>query len=266
FSYSTELTSNHESSICTAKRLRQRLQRQQSGQSGRRYTGESSEGSSLVGTPTESGRCFTFTATQRVLRTDPDRKPSMNQNLSEMLLDAIHMDDASLVDRLLLSHCGNKIKGLSSGAATMQHRRSNASSTLSTHSGGRSNCATMSTLHMAVAHKQRDIVELLLKSGYDPNTIALCHCKGACTTSGNIPLASVLPSKNHSATPEMCAVCTQLRVVSILDQTPLAIAVRAQSPEMINLLVSYGADVNAVDEDGNSPLMLAVRDSPLSWH
>ncbi|KAF7633506.1 Ras-GEF domain-containing protein [Meloidogyne graminicola] len=292
FGYSTELSSNHESSICTAKRLRQRLQRQQSGQSGRRYTGESSEGSSLVGTPTESGRCFTFTAAQRVLRTDPDRKPSMNQNLSEMLLDAIHMDDASLVDRLLLSHCGNKFiqttkqhqATLSSspsitstntftdlaqrrhGVATMQHRRSNASSTLSTHSGGRSNCATMSTLHMAVAHKQRDIVELLLKSGYDPNTIALCHCKGACTTTGNIPLASVLPSKNHSATPEMCAVCTQLRVVSILDQTPLAIAVRAQSPEMINLLVTYGADVNIVDEDGNSPLMLAVRDSPLSWH
>ncbi|CAK5084633.1 unnamed protein product [Meloidogyne enterolobii] len=112
FGYSTELTSNHESSICTAKRLRQRLQRQQSGQSGRRYTGESSEGSSLVGTPTESGRCFTFTAAQRVLRTDPDRKPSMNQNLSEMLLDAIHMDDASLVDRLLLSHCGNKVETL----------------------------------------------------------------------------------------------------------------------------------------------------------
>lgn len=34
----------------------------------------------------------------------------------------------------------------------------------------------------------------------------------------------------------------------------------------INLLVTYGADVNIVDEDGNSPLMLAVRDSPLSWH
>lgn len=33
----------------------------------------------------------------------------------------------------------------------------------------RSTCAVMNTLHMAVAHKQRDIVELLLKSGYDPN-------------------------------------------------------------------------------------------------
>lgn len=34
FGYTTELSSNHESSLCTAKRLRQRLQRQQSGQSG----------------------------------------------------------------------------------------------------------------------------------------------------------------------------------------------------------------------------------------
>ncbi|KAL3102215.1 hypothetical protein niasHS_003624 [Heterodera schachtii] len=312
FGYSTELSSNHESSICTAKRLRQRLQRQQSGQSGRRYTGESSEGSSLVGTPTESGRCFTFTAAQRIHRNgatnsttttnnnsqtnnnnstsmDDQRKPSMNQNLSEMLLDAIHMEDANLVDRLLLSHCSNKVlssspsigstntftdlaqrrHGATGGMGSMQHRRSNASSTLSTHSGGRSNCAAMSTLHMAVAHKQREIAELLLKSGYDPNLVALCHCRGACITSGNIPLSSVLPpSRSHSAaiSSDICSVCSHLRVVSILDQTPLAIAVRTQSAEMINLLVSYGADVNSVDEDGNSPLMLAVRDSPLSWH
>lgn len=34
FGYTTELSSNHESSLCTVKRLRQRLQRQQSGQSG----------------------------------------------------------------------------------------------------------------------------------------------------------------------------------------------------------------------------------------
>lgn len=64
----------------------------------------------------------------------------------------------------------------------------------------------------------------------------------------------------------MCSICSHLRVVSIIDQSPLGIAVRAQSPEMIALLVSYGAEINAVDEDGNTPLLLAVRDSPLSWH
>jgi ankyrin repeat protein len=37
------------------------------------------------------------------------------------------------------------------------------------------------------------------------------------------------------------------------------VAVRAQSPEMVSILVSYGADVNTADEDGNAPLLLAVR-------
>lgn len=64
----------------------------------------------------------------------------------------------------------------------------------------------------------------------------------------------------------MCSICSHLRVVSIIDQSPLGVAVRAQSPEMITLLVSHGADVNAIDEDGNTLLMLAVRESPLSWH
>lgn len=37
-----------------------------SGLSGRRYTGESSECSSLVGTPTDTGRSFTFTTARQV--------------------------------------------------------------------------------------------------------------------------------------------------------------------------------------------------------
>uniref|UniRef100_A0A1I7U155 ANK_REP_REGION domain-containing protein n=2 Tax=Caenorhabditis tropicalis TaxID=1561998 RepID=A0A1I7U155_9PELO len=122
----------------------------------------------------------------------------------------------------------------------------------------------MNTLHMAVAHKQRDIVELLLKSGYDPNTPASCHCKGNCTATGNIPLTSIIP-RTHSMTPELCSTCSQLRVVSIVDQTPLGVAVRSQSSELIALLIAYGGDVNLGDEDGNTPLMLAVRESPLSW-
>ncbi|CAD5206460.1 unnamed protein product [Bursaphelenchus okinawaensis] len=277
FGYTNEL-SNHESSLSTAKRLRQRLQRQQSGQSGksgRRYTGESSECSSLVGTPTESGRCFTFTAAQRILRNE-ERKPSVNQNLSEMLLDAIHLDDVNLVDRLLLTHNAKVLSTSPSIGSTntftdlaqRRHgnpRRSNASSTVSTHSGGRSTCAVVNTLHIAVAHKQRDIVELLLKTGYDPNNVASCYCKGNCTASGNIPLSSILP-RTYSTVPEMCSICSQLRVVSIIDQTPLGVAVRSQSPEMIAMLIAYGADVNGSDEDGNTPLMLAVRESPLNWN
>ncbi|KAI1731740.1 1-phosphatidylinositol 4,5-bisphosphate phosphodiesterase epsilon-1 [Ditylenchus destructor] len=275
FGYNSELSGNQETSLSTAKRLRQRLQRQQSGQSGRRYTGESSGASSLVGTPTESGRCFTFTAAQRILRTE-ERKPSVNQNLSEMLLDAIHMDDVNLVDRLLMSHCNTKVLSSSPSIGSTNtftdlaqrrhganvHRRSNASSTISTHSGCKnsSHCTLANTIHLAILHStlhnsKRGIVELLLKSGYDPNSVALCHCKGNCAASGNVPLSSVLPRTHSSVTPEMCSTCSNLRVTSILDQSPLAVAVKAQR-----------ADVNALDEDANSPLMLAVRESPLNWH
>ncbi|VDM76536.1 unnamed protein product [Strongylus vulgaris] len=54
-------------------------------------------------------------------------------------------------------------------------------------------------------------------------------------------------------TPELCSTCLQLRVASIVDQTPLGVAVRAQSSELIALLVAYGADVNL----GICPLDLA---------
>uniref|UniRef100_A0A0N5A3Q4 Phosphoinositide phospholipase C n=1 Tax=Parastrongyloides trichosuri TaxID=131310 RepID=A0A0N5A3Q4_PARTI len=281
FGYTTEL-SNHESSICTAKRLRQRLQRQQSGlsgKSGRRYTGESSECSSLVGTPTDTGRSFTFTSVPRMLR--DERKTSVCQTMSEMILEAIHLDDVNLVDRILITHqpkalssspsigSTNTLTDLASRHRT-NHRRSNASSTLSTHSSGKPTCALYNTLHMAVAHKQKDIVELLLKNGYDPNAPAICYCKGNCTASGSMPITSIIPSssstsRTHSMTPEICSTCSAMRVVSIIDQTPLGVAVRAQSSEMIALLVAYGADVNLADEDGNTPLMLAVKESPVCW-
>ena len=193
-----------------------------------------------------------------------------------MILDAIHLDDVNLVEKLLISHSGKTMSTSPSIGSTNtftdlaqrrhgnNHRRSNASSTVSTHSGGKSGCALANVLHVAIAHKQKDIVELLLKSGYDPNAQALCHCKGNCTASGNIPLSSIMP-RAHSGSPELCSTCSALRIVSIIDQTPLGIAVRVQSPEMIALLVTYGADVNSGDEDGNTPLLLAVRESPLSW-
>ena len=45
-------------------------------------------------------------------------------------------------------------------------------------------------------------------------------------------------------TAELCSICSQLRVVSIVDQTPLGVAVRAQSSELIAVLIAYGGDVN----------------------
>uniref|UniRef100_A0A0N5BH47 Phosphoinositide phospholipase C n=1 Tax=Strongyloides papillosus TaxID=174720 RepID=A0A0N5BH47_STREA len=284
FGYTTEL-SNHESSICTAKRLRQRLQRQQSGlsgKSGRRYTGESSECSSLVGTPTDTGRSFTFTAIPRMIR--DERKASVCQTISEMILEAIHLEDANLVDKILATHQSKTLSSSPSIGSTntltdlatrhrTNHRRSNASSTLSTHSSGKPTCALYNTLHMAVAHKQKEIVELLLKNGYDPNGPAVCYCKGStCTSSASVPITSIIPSSSsstgraHSMTPEICSTCSAMRVISIIDQTPLAVAVKVQSSEMIAILIAYGADINLADEDGNTPLMLAVKETPVCWN
>ncbi|CAP35198.2 Protein CBG17582 [Caenorhabditis briggsae] len=175
------------------------------------------------------------------MRERDDRKPSVTQNLSEIMLE---VSPIFIINSALGSSSTNTLTDLAQrrhGAGA--HRRSNASSTVSTHSGGRSTCAMMNTLHMAVAHKQRDIVELLLKNGYDPNTPASCHCKGNCTATGNIPLTSIIP-RTHSMTPELCSTCSQLRVVSIVDQTPLGVAVRSQSSELIALLIAYGGDVN----------------------
>lgn len=44
---------------------------------------------------------------------------------------------------------------------------------------------------MAIAHKKYEIAQRLLEWGFDPNALAMCHCKGGCTATGNIPLMSI---------------------------------------------------------------------------
>jgi hypothetical protein len=41
--------------------------------------------------------------------------------------------------------------------------------------------------------------------------------------------------------------------------TPLMIAAHYSTPEMVTLLIDAGADVNAKDDDGQTPLMYADR-------
>ena len=142
---------------------------------------------------------------------------------------------------------------------------------------------------MAVVHKNREMVDLLVKNGYDVNAAASCRCKGgSCSPTTGLSMSStIMPRyiaqnyilvlgyhviamtmylfRTHSITPEWCNFCAGLRSTPIIDQTPLSVAVRAASPEIIAILVNAGADVNLMDEDGNGPMMLAVRESPISW-
>ncbi|VDK44196.1 unnamed protein product [Anisakis simplex] len=306
-------SSSASSLYTTAKRLRQRLQRQHSG---RRYT--SGDGDSSVcslSVPTSVDRnavaitiappCPSFNTARCVVREDPKFErtttttttvPVTNsssstssaktittsatllsaQNIADMILEAIHMEDVHLVERLLAS-CFTFTISASPSASSLNeftqqrltattHQHSNASST---HSVGRSTCMTVNILHMAIAHKQRDIVELLLKNGFNPNASTLSHCKSdndyASASTGILSITSVMP-RVHSIAPEQCNACVQLRMISMVDINALGIAIKTHSSELISLLVAYGADVNLADEDGNTPLMLAVQESPIGWH
>lgn len=44
----------------------------------------------------------------------------------------------------------------------------------------RTSCAIMNALHLAIAHNQNDIAEILLKNGFNPNMRIICQCKHNC--------------------------------------------------------------------------------------
>uniref|UniRef100_A0A1I7WZU9 ANK_REP_REGION domain-containing protein n=1 Tax=Heterorhabditis bacteriophora TaxID=37862 RepID=A0A1I7WZU9_HETBA len=235
-----------------------------------------------------------------------------NKKHRHCLQTAIHYEDVNLVERLLVAHNSKQPMSTSPSIGSTNtltelaqrrhgagaHRRSNASSTVSTHSGGRSistrifgggsvmlwdEFSAMGLVDLAFVLTKMNsadcqdvlghrLVPYLQRfPGYnDVNTMDWSSCSLELNPTGNLwaILVCRIPVDNrqtHSMTPELCSTCSQLRVVSIVDQTPLGVAVRAQSSELIALLIAYGADVNMGDEDGNTPLMLAVRESPLSW-
>ena len=77
-------------------------------------------------------------------------------------------------------------------------------------------------LHEVSSHGRRDIAELLLKAGANPN----------------------VPSDEERVTPLHDAVCH--------------CAVSAEDVDMVRLLVSYGAEIHAKDKNGETPLSLAT--------
>lgn len=64
---------------------------------------------------------------------------------------------------------------------------------------------------------------------------------------------------------EPCNICTQFLTASFVNKVPLSMAVELHNTEMVALLLSHGADVDIADDEGNTPLILAVRESRISW-
>lgn len=89
--------------------------------------------------------------------------------------------------------------------------------------------AGLSALHWALLNRNKDIIELLIKSGADVNRKS---------PRGYTPLAYIADIEyNSSTSPDK----------------------KQQLIEIANMLISNGANVNAHDNNGNTPLILAVK-------
>ncbi|CAI4232602.1 unnamed protein product [Auanema sp. JU1783] len=201
-------------------------------------------------------------------------------NICELIIEAIHNDDISMVERLVNAQHRSVLSNSSSTASTntiadlaakrqnqVIQRRSNPSNFSTAFSSSRGACGIFNPLLLAIAHKSREIVDILLRYGHDPNLVAKCTCKGFCPLGETNSLQSIANLRHSSITPESCSICQMIRTNCFFGHTPLGIAVKLQNTEFIALLMAYGADINAESEDseGNSPLLISVRESPVSW-
>ena len=133
-------------------------------------------------------------------------------------------------------------------------------------------------LAAAVKYQQEESVVELLQAGANPDS--LVHLNGPCVNvavaNGHLPIASALVAAkanlNRHATVSIGTV-REGRVTkgenrgnliiqtpsSAREATPLIIAIRREDIDMVQLLVNGGADVNAPDADGLSPMAWAIR-------
>lgn len=104
-------------------------------------------------------------------------------------------------------------------------------------------------------------IELLLSAGVDVNapTDGILN--------GFTPLSSVIKKSKEplALVDQLLANGADIEIPSQRGLTPLHCAVILQNLQMIKYLVSKGANTNAVDEDGNSCLILALKSND-RWH
>jgi ankyrin repeat protein len=102
-------------------------------------------------------------------------------------------------------------------------------------------------LHKAIKYKKLDAVKLLLDRGADITTVDK-NGKGVLDMARDVDTTRLLLDK----APELVKQTNQW------DQTPLHDAVRNGKEELVKLYIEKGADVNAVEKSGYSPLLFGA--------
>jgi ankyrin repeat protein len=113
-------------------------------------------------------------------------------------------------------------------------------------------------LHLAAAAGKKQMVELLLNAGADPNP--------PMGSGVSPPLHDVIIRADEQASEEivrlLVAAGADVNAPGSLQYTPLHHAVVRGSPALVRFLLESGAQVNAVDIDGRTPLHAAVGFPP----
>ncbi|CAI9744133.1 serine/threonine-protein phosphatase 6 regulatory ankyrin repeat subunit B-like isoform X15 [Octopus vulgaris] len=107
-------------------------------------------------------------------------------------------------------------------------------------------------LHIASAHGRTEVVELLLQqNGIDANKV---------NEEGNTPLHLAVRKQQHDVVASMLAQdSVKLDIENNDKRTPLLEAVYAAHIGIVHKLTTCGANINAVDKDGNNCLHIAAE-------
>jgi len=103
-------------------------------------------------------------------------------------------------------------------------------------------------LHLAVEGEQKEIAEILLSCGANPNIVDL---------EGASPLHYSVANGFLDISQSLLRHGAFVNIKDYSKETPMFWAIRESKAEQVELLIKNGANVNAKNDDGETPLDLA---------